>query len=254
MSARSGALRRRRKRSLATRLRVFWVFIVVFIGLAVYGGYLLVTLPALRVRSVEVTVAGLAVSEHDVLRAAAIDRGANLWLLDTAGMAKRIEAIPYVDRATVRRTLPAQLTIAVTEREPAACVRSGARVVTIDGERRVLQAGCARASALQIALGEASLGAPGTTATPPALAALLADGRALRDANIAVRSIGLDRFGGLVATDAHGVALLFGSDADVAQKAKLVAPILAAARPQRPIRAVDLRAPATPIIEFDRHR
>jgi hypothetical protein len=250
VSIRSGALRRRRKRSLATRLRVFWVFIVLIVGTLAYAGYYVVTLPALRVGSVDVQIAGLAVNEREVLAAAAIDHRANLWLIDTGALARRIEAIPYVDRASVRRSPPAQLMIAVTEREPAACIRSGAQVVTIDRERRILQRGCARESALRITLRDVALGAPGTLAASPALASLLADGRALAAANIAVRSIGQDAFGGLVAVDNRGIDLLFGNDGDVAQKAKLVAPVLAAARPDRAIRALDLRAPATPTIQF----
>jgi cell division protein FtsQ len=250
VSSRSAALRRRRKRSLATRLRVLWVFIVVIIGALAYTVYLFVTLPALRVGSVDVQIAGLSVSEADVLRAAEIDRAANVWLLDTTAIARRIEAIPYVDTAIVSRQPPAHVTITVTQREPVACVHSGALVVTVDARRRVLQAGCARTSALQLTLRDTPLGAPGTTASAPALNALLADGRQLRAADVAVRWLGRDAYGGLVAIDAQGIDVLFGSDADLAQKAKLVAPILAAAQSGRRVRALDLRASTTPTIEY----
>jgi cell division septal protein FtsQ len=250
VTARPGTLLRRRKRSLVTRLRIFWVFIVIIVGLTAYGTYTLITLPALRVQSVDVQLDGLAVTKDEVLRAANVDRTRNAWLLDTTQIARRIEAIPYVDRANVRRIPPAQIAIAVSEREPAACVRSGSRLVTIDRERRILQNGCARSSALQIVLRDAPLGAPGNVADPPALAALLADGRVLRDAGVDARSVGQDTYGQLVAVDTRGIQLLFGSDADVAQKAKLVAPVLGAAGRGRAIRTLDLRAPATPTIQF----
>ncbi len=232
------------------RLRVVWVFVVVTLGVGVYLGYVLVTLPALRVRVIDVRIDGIAVTERDVLAAAAIDRSSNLWLLDTRRMAQRIEAIPYVDQAQVRRELPARLTIAVTEREPAACVDSGAQTATIDDRRRILQAGCARTGALHIALPAQRLGRPGVTASAPELVTLLADARALRAAQVNVRTIGVDRFGGLVAVLPNGVRLLFGLDADVAEKAKLVGPVLTAAAAGRPVRAVDLRAPETPTVLF----
>jgi cell division protein FtsQ len=246
-------MRRRHKRSFATRLRVFWVFIVLIVavaGAATYVSYLLVTLPALRVHAVAVSIDGSAVSEREVLRAANIDRDANIWLLDTARIAARVAAIPYVDTAIVRRSPPARITIAVTLREPAACVQSGAQMVTIDASRRILQTGCARPSALRIALSGASLGPPGTVAASPAVASLLADGRVLNVADVGIRSIRQDAFGQLVAVGAGGVELLFGDEADLAQKARLVAPVLAAAPRGRAIRSIDLRAPATPTVEF----
>ena len=250
MTTRARALRRRRRRSLVTRLRIMWVFIVVIAGALAYGTYALITLPALRVQSVDVQIDGLAVTKSEVLQAANVDRTRNTWLLDTKSMKRRIEAIPYVDVASVRRIPPARLTIAVTQREPAACVRSGSRLVTIDRERRVLQDGCVPASALMIVSRDVRLGLPGSFANAATLAALLADGRVLRDAGVQTRSIGTDSYGGLVAVDTRGIQLLFGSDADVAVKAKLVAPVLDAAGRAGSIRAVDLRAPATPTVQF----
>ena len=250
MTARADSLRRRRKRTFVTQLRILWVFIVAIVGATAYGAYTVITLPALRVQSVDVQIDGLAVNKSAVLQAAKIDRTRNTWLLDTKAMKRRIEAIPYVDAANVRRIPPARLAITVTEREPAACVRSGSRLVTIDREQRVLQDGCAGASALQIVLRDAALGAPGSVANPPALAQLLADGRVLRDAGVDTRSIGQDSYGQLVAIDTRGIQLLLGSDADIAVKAKLVAPVLSAAGRTRSIRAVDLRAPATPTVQF----
>jgi cell division protein FtsQ len=227
------------------------VFVVIIASAIAYGAYTLITLPALRVQSVDIAIDGLAVKQSEVLKAADIDRTRNAWLLDTNAIRRRIEAIPYVDTADIRRIPPARIAIAVTEREPAACVRSGSRLVTIDRERRILQDGCARASALQIVLHDAAaLAAPGNTASPPALAQLLADGQVLREAGVDTRSIAQDPFGQLVAVDMQGIQLLFGSDADVAEKAKLVGPVLGAAGQSRSIRVIDLRAPATPTVQF----
>ena len=255
MSARSrvsvsSAPRRRRKPSLATRLRIFWIFIAATVGGLGYLAYLLVTLPALRAQTIDIAIDGIAVTRAQVLQAAAIDRTSNVWLLDTAGIERRIEAIPYVDTATVRRSPPGRIVIAVTEREPVACVYAGRAVVTVDASRRILQTGCARSDALAVLVPAGELGPPGASAAPITLARLLADERALRAAGITVRSIEQDRFGGLDAVQTDGFRLLIGSDGDIAAKANLVGPILAATRGGRPIRALDLRAPQTPIVQF----
>jgi len=226
------------------------VFIALIVGGLAYAGDVLVTLPQLRVHAIAVQSDGFAVRERDVLAAAKIDRRANVWLLNTAQIARRIEAIPYVDRAVVRRTPPADLSISVTEREPSACVRSGTHTVTIDAEARILQDACARPGAIHIVLNAGELGAPGEYAQAPQLRTLLADGRALGAARVAVRLLRQDAFGQLVAIDPRGIRLLFGSDGDLAEKARLIGPVLAATQAGRAIRAIDLRAPATPTVEF----
>lgn len=250
MNARTGALRRRRKPSLATRLRIFWVFIVFVIGAAAYGGYVLVTLPELRPHPIEVHVDGSALAPAQVLQAASIDPTANVWLLDTGKIAQRIEALPYADRATVAHRLPAGLAIDVTVRGASRCVRSGANAVTIDDRRRILETGCAQPGLIAVILPRQPLGAPGATLSGAATAGLLGDIAVLQAAGIGVRSVRYDRFGQLVAVDTHDLTLLLGSDADVAAKAKLVAPVSAGAPAGRPLRAIDLRAPGTPIVEF----
>jgi len=249
VSSRSGALRRRRKPSLVTRLRIFWVFIVLIGAGLAYLVYLFVTLPAFRARSVDVRIAGSAVSEREVLAVAGVDRDANIWLIDTASIVRRIEALPYVDRAGVQRIPPSRIAITVTQREPAACVRSGGRVITIDRTLRVLQNGCAAPALLEIDPAPIPLDAPGRVASGPQIATLLAAGRTLADADLHVRSVREDRFGDLIAVNDAGVRLLFGAPGDLAAQAKLVAPVLAAAH-GRPVRTVDLRAAGTPIVEF----
>lgn len=248
--ASAGAIRRS-KPSLALRLRAFWLLIAVAVAAAGYGIVTLVRLPALRVHAVHAHVVdGIAVTPAAVVAAARIDRNANAWLIDIRGATKRIEAIPYVATARITHRPPADLDITVTERVPLACVRAGGRSVTIDEGRRILQDGCARASLPRIDLGPVRVGAPGTMAGEPSLAVLLGDAKTLAGAHVGVRALAHDRFGGLVAVDVQGVELRFGSEADLAQKATLVEPVRAATRRGRAIRAIDLRSPATPTVEF----
>ncbi len=79
---------------------------------------------------------------------------------------------------------------------------------------------------------------------------LLADAKLLADADLAVRSLGRDRWGGLQAVDVTGVTLRFGDDADLARKAALVGPVRSTIGTKRRLRAIDLRAPATPVVQF----
>jgi hypothetical protein len=247
------ALPRRRKPSVAARIRPFWIFIVILAALAGWGGAYLVRSPWFQVTRVGIDLPlASPVSRDDVRRAAAIVPGANVWLLNTGAIRRRIEAIPYADRAAVHRgQFPKPFVeLTVTVRRPSACVRAGDREVTIDATSRVLQAGCATESGTWIDAGKATVPAPGGRIADPDITRLLADARTLADANLAVRSLGRDRWGGLEAVDVTGVTLRFGDDADLAKKAALVQPVRAGIGTKRVVRAIDLRAPGTPVVEF----
>ena len=243
----------RRKPSVAARIRPFWILGCFAAIVLIAAGAYLERAPWFRVRDVSISVPlGSPVTSDDVRRAAAIARGTNLWLLDTGAIVRRIEAIPYVDAATLDRTQVPQPAVAlsITVRRPTACVRAGDGVVTIDAGGRVLQDGCALRAAARIDAGSATVPAPGGTIADPDLARLLADAKILGDANLTVRSLGRDRWGGLEAVDASGVRLLFGSDDDLAKKAALVGPVRAGIGSSRAVRAIDLRSSGTPIVDF----
>jgi cell division septal protein FtsQ len=191
------------------------------------------------------------VSRDAVRAAAGISPGTNVWLIDTPGAARRIEAIPYVGGASIRRgQFPKPFVeLAITVRRPTACVRGGGRAVTIDDTTRVLQAGCATAALPRIDAGSAVLPAPGGTVAGAEVGRLLADAKTLADANLAVRRLARDRYGGLEAVDVTGVLIEFGADGDLDKKAALVEPVRKGVG-KRSIRAIDLRAPGTPIVEF----
>jgi len=247
------ALPRRKKPSLAARIRPFWIVAIVLAVLAGWGAAWLVRSPwfTLTRETVDVPLAS-PVSADDVRRAAAIAPGANVWLLNPRAIARRIEAIPYVDRASVRRgQFPKPFVdLAITLRRPSACVRTSDAEVTIDTSARVLQLACADAAATRIDAGTSALPDPGGTIADREVTRLLADARTLAEADVPLRSIGRDAWGGLRAVDVTGVTLRLGDDADLAQKAALVAPVRAGVGPHRIVRAIDLRTPGTPIVEF----
>jgi hypothetical protein len=237
---------------LATRARPFWILWLVVAALLVWGGVWLARSPWFRIaRTTIVVPAGAPVSRDAVSTAAAVSPDANLWLLDPGAMARRIEAIPYVDRATIGRAQFPQpaLEIAVTVRTPSVCVRAGGSDATLDGTARVLQAGCAATLPL-IDAGDAVVPPPGGRIADARIAGLLADAQVLAGAGLAVRQLRRDRWGGLEAVDPSGVTIEFGDDADLAKKAALVQPVRNGVGSKRPIRAIDLRAPDTPTVLF----
>ena len=247
------ALPRRRKPSLAAQVKPFWIVAILLAGAIGWGGAWLVKAPWFRLGRIAIDVPiGSPVSVDRVRNAGAIPHDANVWLLDTRGLARRVEALPYVDRASVRRgQFPKPFVeIAVTVRRPAACVQAGDTEATIDAASRVLQLGCAADEMIRIDAGTARLPAPGGFVADPAVAGLVADVKLLTDADLGIRSVARDRWGGLDAVDVTGVTLRFGDDADLARKAALIQPVRAGVGTSRPIRAIDVRSPGTPVVEF----
>jgi len=246
-------LPRRRKPSLAARVRPFWIIALVLVVLLGWGGYALANSSWFRLAHVGIDVPlASPVSAGEVRAVAAIAPDENVWLIRTGAVARRIEAIPYVDRAAIRRgQFPRPFVeIEVSLRRPTACVRGADGTVTIDGTSRVLQKGCALLGTSLIDAGKAALAAPGARITDPDVARLLADAKLLSEANLSVRSLRRDRWGGLEAVDVTGLTLRFGDDGDLAKKVVLVAPVRAGVGTKRPIRAIDLRAPGTPVVQF----
>ena len=250
-TVRAKALKRRTKPSLVGRVRTFWVLAVLGLALVVALGVAIVNAPQLRVRSIDANVpSGGPVTKSAAIAAAHIDPDANLWLLNTGAIRRRVEAIPYVSTVIVHRAQFPQpaVVLDVALREASGCVRSSSGTVTIDATARVLQANCVSANLPAVDIGVMAPVAPGSKLAAPEIDRLLADARLIGE-HIPVRIVRRDRFGGLEAVDSRGVLLRFGSDTDLASKLALVEPIRNTAH-GRPLRAIDLRAPATPVVEF----
>lgn len=249
-AARAKAVRRRAKPSLAGRVRTFWVLALLGLCGAFVLALAIANAPQLRVRSVDASVPAGPVTKDTLIAAAAIDPDANLWLLNTGAIRARLAAIPYVATANVHRAqfpVPS-VRLEVTLRIPAACVNSSSGTVTIDAAARVLQTGCAPGNLPLVDIGPGPSAAPGTVLTAPDIDRLLTDAKAIGE-HIPVKIVRRDRFGGLEAVDSRGVILKFGADADLPAKLALVEPVRHSVG-GRPLRAIDLRAPATPVVEF----
>ena len=90
-----------------------------------------------------VTVSGAArTGAEQVLAAAALVRGANVWFVDAGAAEQRIAALPWIATARVARRWPNAVSIALSERTPVAKLMTrGPDLALVDGEARVLQVG-----------------------------------------------------------------------------------------------------------------
>lgn len=243
--------KRRSKPSLRTRIGTYWLLALTLAVLAGYGGYRLVTAPLFHLKSL--TVTGLVhETRSDVFARAAIDPRGNVWLLDRGAIRRRIEALPYVGTAAVHVRFPAGVWLEIAERAPAGCVRELAgRSYTIDADLRVLERGCGDSAGITYLVRAKLAAEPGAFLHDPELALLRSDARALAASGDRYRSFAHDGYGDLEATLSDGIAVKFGADGDLASKQRLIGPILAQLGPRAgDVRAVDLRAPATPVVEY----
>jgi cell division septal protein FtsQ len=245
-----GVASRRRKRSTARRLRPFWIPLSLVGILAVAAVTFAIVYPGFNPKHV-IAAGNRVVPSSDIVRAAGVNMNVNMWLQNGRAIAKRVEAIPYVDVARFHRYPPATVVISVTERVPYAVVVSDARSVLIDRHLRVLAPEYDATTLPQLTLPPGVALDPGTFVTRHDLNAMATDYDAMIAAHIVPLQLEYDRLGGLVATMRGGVKILLGDDEDLGKKLALVDPILAqVVRKERRVSEVDLRAPGTPVVVY----
>ncbi len=230
-------------------MRRFWALgIFAAFGLA-YGAWLGINAPYFRVY--RLVVNGLHhVARSDVAARARIGVRSNIWLLDSGGIARRVEAIPYVLEAYVHRVPPGTVRIDVIERAPDGCVRTDdGATLTIDAFRRVLERGCPAAAVTYLPRGVEDT-PPGRFIEDPDLAQLQNDARILAAAGEPLTDFSHDKYGQLEARLADGIRVRFGDEEDLERKRRLIGPVLASLGDRLAgVTAIDLRAPATPVVE-----
>ena len=241
---------KRVKRSAAARIRPFWIMFALAGILSVAAGAFFTMWSGFDPSHVAVT-GNRRVSSSEILRVADIPANRSIWLDNTKAIAARIRTIPYVGKASIHRLPPASLTIAVSERVPFAILTSEGRSVVVDRELRVLSpaAGDELLPAFVLTL-HGSL-APGTFVTAR-------DASVLRDVYTTMASYGLppamlafDRYGDVIAEVSGTPRLLLGQPDDIGRKVRLITAILAqVVHRQESVSAIDVRAPATPVVVY----
>ena len=246
----STRLRRRSKPSLVARLRVFWIFITAGLIVAACGAYALANWSIFDPASI-VVEGERRVQAGDILARAAIPKDRNVWLIDKKAAQQRIEAIPWIATARIHRSLPAAVHIVVTERKPVACVEAGAARYLVDDAARVLEVDCPAGGLPGFAWPAPAQVAAGASLDDPArLKRMAQDAATVTGANLDPEHLGFDRFDGLEVQLRGGPLVRFGDDQDLADKVRLVEPILRTyGDGARELLVIDLRAPSTPVVE-----
>lgn len=239
----------RKKRSAAARLRPFWFLMLIVAAALGTGAYYGTTWTGFQAKAVSVS-GNKTVPASEILSRAQLSLHDNIWLQNMHTAAARVRAIPYIGEVWIHRSLPAKVQIVVTERKPAAEVQADGDAVLVDETLRVLQP-AASSQGFPVIASTTPLPAAGTTIRDEATRKLFADETLLAQGHVIVRRVQFDKYGDLVAEMNGGIKLLLGDDSDLAEKARLVAPILSqVASTGRRIAAIDLRAPKTPVVRF----
>ena len=121
--------------------RVWVIGLMVFLigGTAFYGGRQLVTWVLKWTEVQHVSVVGLnRLTREEVLAKINIPQGASLLSLSTPELAERVQDHPWVEEVEVNRVFPASLVVNVTERKPAALLRTSGETVLLDAGGHVL--------------------------------------------------------------------------------------------------------------------
>ena len=124
--------------------------------------------PLLDVDRVEVKGA-TRTPRSDLLAASGLDASPLMTEVDVEGVARRAEALPWVERARAWRVWTNGVVIDVTERTPVAVVPAGGGGwAAVDGGGRVLEVTAARPPGLPALAGATAAGPPGSHLVPGA--------------------------------------------------------------------------------------
>lgn len=226
------------------RLRVLVIAAGVVGALALLAGLLFTPLFDVD----RVTVAGqFRTDPADVVAAAGIERGEPLVTADLAGAERRIEALPWVDEATVVRSWPGTLRYRVVERVPAAAAQGpDGSWVAIDGDGRVLVGLDAEPTDLPVVEGVTVDPTVGASVPDDAAGAFAVAAAIPPSARPAVDAVLVDADGAVtVRLDAGGVATI-GPLEDLPAKGVALASVIAAVDPC--IATLDLTVASAPLL------
>ena len=209
---------------------------------AVGAVWLAVRSPLLDVDAVRVSTTPHVPAESVIL-ASRVQSGEPLAFVDTGAAARRIEALPWVATADVRREWPGIIRIVVTEHRPVLAVRDGRTVALVAADGRVFARQAALPPGVRELRGVGRLPFPGEPAVAPAVARLTAKLPPV----LAARTTAVDVADGRLALVlADGGEVRFGTPDDLAAKAAAAAAVLRAS-PGVCIRYVDVSAPDAPV-------
>lgn len=230
-------------------MRPFWILILLILAAAAVGAYYAVSWPGFYPHRVSVT--GNKMVPAEVLRSRAdVSLRRNVWLLNVRAACERVKSIPYVASCAILRTPLANVWVRISERRPFANVVGNDGAALVDDRLRVLESS-PQAGLPQLVARSFRVPHPGAFIRDATIQRLRSDYAQLSEGRVIARALRLDEFGQLDVTLNGGIAVHFGDERNLARTIPLVGPILAQVSGRgRPIRAIDLRAPGTPVVEY----
>jgi cell division protein FtsQ len=130
------------RKAWSTYLRVtLWTAVGLAGAAAGYGiGNFLLTSPQLAlIHPDQISIAGNHVlAQEDVREIFVADRGKSILRVPIDKRRRQLEAIPWVEHATVRRALPNRIEVEITERTPVAFLREGNELALVDAHGVIL--------------------------------------------------------------------------------------------------------------------
>jgi cell division protein FtsQ len=221
------------------RLRI----LLVISSVICVGGiaFLTVTSPMLDVDRIDVS-GGRHMSAAQLRAASGVHVHDHLLFVDTGGAARRLEQLPWIERATVKRDLPGTLKISVVEYTAAAYVRVPGAVILVAANGHVIARAPAAPPGTIEVRGVRRAPNVGELLAPPDAAGLV--GRLPKA--LASQIDAVDVSGGGVALHvAHGGQILLGDTTNLDAKAASALAILGL-KGGRPFSYIDVSTPDRP--------
>ena len=185
----------------------------------------------------------------ELLGATGLDQRTYMVRADEARLARKLEALPWVESAVVQKDWPATLRIRVLERSPVAAVpAAGGGWSLADGTGRVLTPPSAEAPpGVPVVETPAPVGRPGSTTAAGVRGALHVASAVPSSLSGRVTKIAVDTGGSLVISVDRAPPVTFGPPAQATAKLLAVATLLARAD-MRGVKGVDVRVPTAPVL------
>ncbi|MGH9179241.1 MAG: cell division protein FtsQ/DivIB [Acidimicrobiales bacterium] len=185
----------------------------------------------------------------EVLRAGGLDGHPAMVEVDSGSVARKVEALPWVRDATVRRDWPGTVRIDLTERRPAAVLPAGqGEWAVADAAGRVLAVGADKPAALPVIGGVPQPGPPGSSlgrdvrpalevaaSLPPALQPRVADVASVAGGQVELQLV------------PPGGVVRLGPPSGLAEKLRVLQALLEQADLAR-LAVIDVRVPTAPAL------
>lgn len=233
------------KRDEGRRRRHRLIGLVVVTGVLA-AGYGFSVSPALDVDRLRVVGAQRA-DPAAIAFASGVSTGDPMLRVDGGAVARRVEALPWVGHASVRRRWPGTVEVEVVERRAVAQLpATGGGWAQVDASGRVL-ARSRQPSGSMVLLRGLVAGRPGTSldrSARPALRVAAAMGPAMTGLVATVDG----RRGEVTITLREGAVVHMGPPEDIAVKLRSLAALLASAPRTCPIATIDVLVPSAPVL------